>query len=135
MAFYQGTAMRLKIGTKEIFHEVDCEISASTEFKEVASKDTAFKIVTPGSQTYTISCNTSLLDNDGTTQEDLKGLADIWKAKTSHAVTFTTGVTGDVIFSGTVYVETFTASAANEEFATASYTLKGTGDLTIGVNA
>lgn len=135
MALYQGAVMRLTVDTKEIFHEVDASIEASTDFKEVASKDTSGKIVSAGSQSFTISCSTSLLDNDGSTQEDLYTLASKWKAKTSHAVTFTTGTTGDVIFSGTVYIESFSVSAVNEEYSTAEYTLRGTGDLTIAQNA
>ena len=131
MAYYEGATMRLTVDTKEIFHEVDASIEASTEFKEVASKDTTGKILSAGSQSFSISCSSSLLDNDGTTQEDLKTMADKWKAKTSHAVTFTTGTSGDVVFSGNVYIESFSVTATNEEYSTAEYTLRGTGDLTI----
>lgn len=131
MAFYEGAVMRIKLDTKEVLHEVDADIQASTDFKDVASKDTGGKISTPGAQSFTISCNTSLLDNDGTTQEDLFTMATKWKAKTKHAVTFTTGTSGDVIFSGDVYIESFSSGAVNEESSSASYTLRGTGELTI----
>ena len=131
MAFYEGVAMRLTVDTKEILHEVDVDIQATTDFKEVASKDTSGKIVSPGAQTFSLNCNTSILDNDGTTKEDLFTMATKWKAKSTHAVTFTTGASGDAVFSGTVYIESFSVSAVNEEQSSASYTLKGTGDLTI----
>lgn len=131
MAYYEGAVMRITIGTKEIFHEVDAELQFTNEFTEIASKDTNGKISTPGSQSFSLSCNASLIDNDGSVQEDLFTLASKAKAQTKHAFTFTTGATGDVVFSGEVYIESFTVGAVNEEKSTASYNLRGNGDLTI----
>lgn len=130
MALIQGLNMRIKVDTKEIFHEVDANLSMSTDFKEVASKDTAGKLVTPGAQSWSLSCN-ALLENDGTTKEDLKTLSDKWKAKSVHAVTFTTGTSGDVIYSGNAYIESVEVSSPNEEGVNVSYNLRGDGDLTI----
>lgn len=132
MAYYEGAVMRIKIGTKEIFHEVDAELSFTNEFKEIASKDTSGKISTPGSQSFSLSCNASLVDNDGSIQEDLFTITSKAKAQTLHDFTFTTGAVGDVVFSGSVYIEGFTVGAVNEEKSTASYTLRGSGDLVIG---
>lgn len=131
MAYYEGTTMRLTLGTKQIFHEVDADLNFSIDFKEIASKDTNGKISTPGSYSWSISCNMSLLDNDGTTKEDLFTLATKALAKGLHAITFSTNVTGDVIFSGNAYIEGFTTAAVNEEKSTASFTLRGDGDLTV----
>ena len=131
MAYYEGTTMRLTLGTKELFHEVDATLNFSLDFNEIASKDTNGKITTPGSYSWSIDCNMSLIDNDGTTQEDLHSLATKAIAKASHAITFSTNVTGDAIFSGNAYIEGFSVTAKKKKKATATFTLRGTGDLTV----
>jgi len=130
MALKEGVNMRITVDGKEIFHEVSADLSASTDFKEVASKDTSGKLSSPGSQSWSIPIE-ALYDNDGTTQEDLFSLATLWNAKTKVAVVLTTGVIGDVSFSGDAYIESFSTNATNEEFVTCSFTFRGDGDLTI----
>ena len=40
MAFdYNGSALRVKVDTKTILHEIDFSYSESTDFEELASKD------------------------------------------------------------------------------------------------
>jgi len=130
MALKEGVNMRITVDTKEIFHEVSADLSAATDFKEVASKDTSGKLVSPGAQSWNIPIE-ALYDNDGTTQEDLYTLATLWKAKTEVAVTLSTNVSGDVIFSGNAYIESFNTNATNEEYITCSFQFRGNGDLTI----
>lgn len=130
MALKEGVNMRIKVGGKEIFHEVSADLSATTDFKEVASKDTSGKLVSPGAQSWNIPIE-ALYDNDGSTQEDLFTLATLWKNKTEVAVTLSTNVVGDVIFSGNAYIDGFTTNATNEEFITVSFSFKGNGDLTV----
>ena len=131
MAYYEGAVMRIKLGTKDIYHEVDAELTFSNEFTEIASKDTPGKISTPGAQSFSLSCSASLIDNDGSVKEDLFSITSKAKSQELVAFTFTTGASGDVVFSGNVYIEGFTVGAVNEEKSTASYTLKGNGDLNI----
>lgn len=130
MALKEGVNMRITVGGKEIFHEVSADLSAATDFKEVASKDTSGKLSAPGAQSWNIPIE-ALYDNDGTTQEDLFTLATLWKDKTQVAVTLSTNVSGDVIFSGNAYIESFNTNATNEEYITCSFSFKGNGDLTI----
>ncbi len=130
MALKEGVNMRISVAGKEIFHEVSANLDATTDFKEVASKDTSGKLVSPGSQSWNIPIE-ALYDNDGTTQEDLYTLGVLWKNKTEVAVTLSTNVSGDVIYSGNAYIESFNTNATNEEYITCSFAFRGNGDLTI----
>ncbi|XRE42215.1 hypothetical protein ACIVBQ_000419 [Tenacibaculum discolor] len=131
MAFYEGSAVRIKIGTKEVFHETDATINASTEFKEIASKDTDGVEVTPGKQSFSMS-SSAYAANDATTQEDLKSIADAWKAKTLVDVSLADGVSGNIALTGKGYIESFSIKATTDEAVTFDYSIKGSGDLTIG---
>lgn len=134
MSFYSGTTMRIKIGAKTIFHETDASLSSSIDFKEVASKDSNGKVKTPGSQSWSLSCN-ALIGNDGTVQEDLKTLYDKHVAKTLVTVEFTTDATGDVVFSGSAYVGTFNVTATNDEEVKGDFSFEGSGALAIAIKA
>jgi len=130
MALKEGVNMRITVGGKEIFHEVSADLSFQTDFKEVASKDTSGKLVSPGSSSWNIPVE-ALYDNDGTTQEDLFTLSTLAINKTEVAVTLTTGVSGDVVYSGNAYIESFNTNATNDEYVTCSFSFKGNGDLTV----
>jgi len=131
MAFLGGTAMRFKVADKEIFHEAECEINGSTEFKEIATKDTVGTEVTPGTQSFTGSVS-GIVSIDTTVENALADLLALWKAKTLSTFTYTDGVSGHVVLSGSTYIENFTIGATTDESVTFSYSLKGSGELVIG---
>lgn len=130
MALTEGVNMRITVGGKEIMHEISADLSAQTDFKEVATKDTNGKLVSPGAQTWGIAIE-AMLDYDGTTQEDAYTMSEAWNAKTLVSVTLTTGTSGDAIYSGSAYIADFSTSAKNEEYVSYSFNFKGSGDLTI----
>ena len=130
MAFYQGKLMRITVEGNDIFHEADCTLNASTDFKDVATKDTVGTESTPGTQSWSVSVN-GFVATGAVAQNDLKMMADFWKAKTEVAITFSDDVTGSVIFSGNAYIESFSVGAPNDETVTMDYSLKGNGELTI----
>ena len=130
---YEGTTMRIKIGSKTIFHEVSATLTSSIDFKEVASKDTNGKLVTPGAQSWSMTANTLIANS--TTQEDLSSLYAAHSGKTAVTIEFTTDVSGDVVFSGSAYVESISIDATNEEVVTGDFSFKGDGDLTMGTVA
>ena len=134
MAFYEGKLMRLTIGGQDIFHEVDCTLTASTEFKDIATKDTTGTESTPGSQSWSVSVN-GYVATGATLQEDLASMAATWKAKSLVAITLSDDVSTSVIFSGNAYIESFTVGAPNDETVTMDYSLKGNGELTIAAVA
>lgn len=130
MALVEGINMRIEVAGKQIFHEVSAGLDAVTDFKETASKDTGGKKSTPGAQSWNIPIE-ALYENDGTVKEDPYTLGLIWKNKTLVAITLTTGVVGDVIYSGNAYIENFGLQAQNEEVVTYSWSFKGDGELNI----
>tara|TARA_R110002167_G_scaffold112367_1_gene284745 strand:- start:1820 stop:2224 length:405 start_codon:yes stop_codon:yes gene_type:complete len=134
MALKLGDNLRLSIDTKEIIHEVSAKLDFSREFKEVATKDTSGKLVSPGSYTWGMSIDAKW-DNDGTTQEDLAGISAMAIAGTTHALLLSNATSGDVTYAGTGYVADFNVDATNEDYVSVSFSLKGSGDLTQGVVA
>lgn len=132
MSFYQGKLMRITVAGKDIFHEVDCTLSASTDFKDIATKDTVGTESTPGAQSWNVSVNGFAATGAEVTQQDLAAMAALWKAQTLVAITLSDDVAGSVIFSGNAFIEGFSVGAPNDETVTMDYTLKGNGELTIG---
>jgi len=134
MAFQDGKLMRITVDGKDIFHEVSVSISGGTEFKDVATKDTTGTESTPGSKSWTASVE-GVASADVTTENDLKAMVDLWNAQTLSAVTVSDAITGNIEFSGNGYIENWSVDAANEESVTFSYSIKGSGALTVGTVA
>lgn len=135
MALYDGTTMRIKIGTKVLFHETNAKLNSTIPFKEVASKDTAGTLSTPGTQSWSISCSSLIANGDGSTQEDLATLYASHKAKTLVSIEFSTDVSGDVVFAGSAYIENYNVDSSNDEEVKGDFSFKGDGELTIAVVA
>lgn len=126
MAFdYKGSAMRVKLGTKTIMHEIDYSYGATTEFQDLASKDVA-NDVNPGKSTYSLSGNGYADNSTADAQEDIKALFDWQAAKTSKAFEITDGVSGNMSISGTAYLESIEMTGTLNEVVSYSFTLKVT---------
>lgn len=131
MAFQEGKLMRLEYGGKEVFHEVSVDLSGSTAFKDVATKDTDGTVSSPGSKSWSCACE-GIVSVDTTTNQTLATMIGFWNAQSLNAVNVTDNITGHTEFSGSAYVEGWNIKSQNEEFVTFSYTLKGDGPLTVG---
>jgi len=126
---YSGTTMRIKIGTKTIFHETGVSLDSNVDFKEATSKDITGALQVAGKHSWSVSLN-SLVANDGTTQEDIATLFGYHINGTQVAVEFSTFVTGDAKFSGNAYVSSFKIDAQNEDIVTGDFSFVGDGALT-----
>lgn len=136
MALLQGVNLRIKVGTKTLFHSVTASFSSQMDLKEVSSKDTNGKIKTPGSNSWSLSCNKLISANgDTTTQADAEELMGYHINKTLVDVEFTTGDSGEWILSGQAYISSFTINANNDEEVTGDFSFEGSGDLTLATNA
>jgi len=133
MAIYSGTIMRIKVGTKTIFHETKATFTTSRDFNELASKDINGKEVTPGSYSWSLTCD-NLIANS-TTQEDVATLDVQYQAKTLVDLEFSTDVSGDVVYTGKAYIDSYNIDATNEEGVTGSFSFKGSGDYSLGAVA
>ncbi len=134
MAFYEGSKMRLKIGTQEVFHETDATLSFNREFKEIASKDTDGVESSPGKKSWSVSSSAYAINTNGL-KKDLKAIADASNSGELVSVQFTDGKKGNIVFSGKAYIESYSVKATNDETVTFDYSLKGNGKLETGVNA
>ncbi|WP_418639656.1 phage tail tube protein [Winogradskyella sp.] len=134
MAYYEGSDMRIKIGTNNVFHETDATLNWSREFKEIASKDTDGVESSPGKKSWSLTSSAYVI-NTPDTQNDLKSIAEAGDLGTLVDVQFTDGKSGNLVFSGQAYIENFSVKATTDDTVTFDYSLKGNGSLTIGQNA
>lgn len=131
MGLIQGANMRIKKGTKTLFHETNATLDSTIDFKEVASKDTTGKIKTPGTQSWSASCE-KLISADadaGATEANVKELIDDHIAKTLIDFEFSSG-SGNIVLSGQAYISQFSISSTNDEEVTGSFSFEGSGALT-----
>jgi len=134
MAFdYKGSAMRIKLDTKTIMHEIDFSYGASTEFQELASKDVA-NDVNAGKSTYSLSGNGYADNSTAEAQQDVAALFAWEAAKTSKDFTIADGVSGNLSIAGTAYLESIEIQGTLNEVVTYSFTLKVT-TATVGATA
>ena len=135
MALDYNGDMRLKIGTKSVMHEVECSLSETTDFQEIASKDIEGTDYNPSTSTWSITANGFAANDGASTQADLKAIVDAYKAKLPVAIELTDGVTGNIAYSGSAYIESYSLKATNKEKVTFDYNLKGIGILAVNVTA
>lgn len=128
---YNGTNVRLSYDGKVLFHTTSCKLQISTKLEEIATKDTAGSVVTPGNYAWTVSAESLVADKPSasTTQVGAMDIVDLQLAKTPIDIEFTSGETGDWVYSGQVYVESADISAQVDQSMTGSFSFKGNGDL------
>lgn len=131
-----GTIIRLELAGEKIVHATSSNIDMSKELTELSSKDTGggdYTEQTPGKKSWSMSCE-GLYSYDDTISSDpradAEALYDAWESDTAVTVKWTTGVTGDVEFSGSAFVSNVSFTAPNADSATYSFQLTGTGALT-----
>ena len=134
MPFNKPDILRIQVDSNEIFHEVDFTLDATTDFEEIATKDSGGKQVTPGSQSWSASINT-VGSADVDTKETELEMTGYWLNKTLVTIDVTDAIVGNVKYSGSAYVENFSVSAGVEGTVDISYSLKGSGTLTIAAVA
>ena len=133
--FYKGKNLRFKFDGKTLFHATSCSLSVSTDVEEIATKDTAGKVVIPGSYAGTLSTDALLADkpNGSTTQVDAFDLMALQLANTQITWEFSTGASGDRIVSGTTYLTQTDLTAEEAGIGSGSFSFITTGDITLAV--
>ncbi|WP_435263457.1 phage tail tube protein [Tenacibaculum sp. nBUS_03] len=134
MAFYEGSVMRIEIGGKKILHEQDATLNVSSDFKEIASKDTNGVETSPGKKSWSLSSN-AYAANSPTTNNGIKDISEAWQSQALVDIKFTDGVGGNMVYQGQAYIESFSIKATTDEAVTFDYSLKGNGELTIALNS
>lgn len=128
---YNGKLLRFKFDEKKFLHATSCSLDFATKLEEIATKDTNGTISIPSNYTWSgsteaLMANLPLLDTTHVTFDDLlaKKLAG-----TEIDIAFSTDVTGDVIYTGKVYIENAKITANVGESVKVSISFKGNGDL------
>lgn len=127
-----GYLMKIYTGTTPGV-AITCQTEAALEMS-VNMTDTTCKDTEPGWESAkpsrkSWSMNGSLFFSfDGT--NGFSQLFGLFKDGTQVLVRFTTGVTGDKVYSGQAFVESLSASAGIDDTTTADFGFKGVGVLT-----
>jgi hypothetical protein len=135
--FYRGKNLRISLEGNTLFHATSCSLSIQSDVDEVATKDTAGKILIPGSYSGTISIENLLADLDAgnLTQVDQATLLGYQLNNTEISWEFSTGVSGDILISGTGFLTGSDLSAETEGIGSGSFSIQTTGDITLATVA
>jgi hypothetical protein len=131
----KGKNVRLILDGKKVYHATDCGISLTREMESLSSKDTNGAIQSPGAYSWsaTLSALVAEIDPVTSTHHSFK---DIWEKALDGSLCefqYTTSETGDMLFSGQVYITQADFSAPTTGAATGSFSFTGNGDLTLSV--
>jgi hypothetical protein len=129
---YNGTNVRISYEGKTLYHTTSCKLQISSTLEEIATKDTAGKVSTPGNYAWNVSSEALVADipSGSTTQLGAMDIVDLQLAKTELDIEFTSDVAGDWKYSGKVYVESADIDATVDQSMTGSFAFKGNGNLT-----
>ncbi|NBQ47721.1 MAG: hypothetical protein EBU33_04605 [Sphingobacteriia bacterium] len=123
---------------KKIANATSHSFDVSKDMIDVTSKDSAgAKEFIAGEYGYTLNVEAIFEDDAsvGATQQSFKDLAADLLAGTLLTIVISTNVTGDEKYTGSAFFTTLSLSAPNNDKATWTGTLQGSGALTIGTVA
>jgi len=145
---FNGTSLVVLIGTEVIGFATSCSLSLAIDAPDASTKQSlGWADEIGGQRSWSLTTDGLATVVPGTvatyvTTAELNALAI---ARTAVTVKFTTvdnstvggvtPVTGDVIYSGSAFIESVDMTADMENPVTYSVSFKGTGALTIGTNA
>jgi len=130
MALINGTNLVLKIGGVPILKATTASLEISVDMPDATTKDSAgWSEFLAGVRSWTVSSD-GLVDYAMGANVETDELVTMLIGRTTVAVTFTTGATGDAQLAGNAYVTSISQTADMESPAGFSVTLQGTGALT-----
>lgn len=133
MAKFNGTLLTITIGGTAIELNTSVSLTSNTTEVECTNKDSAgFKEFLPGTKDWSMA-GTSFVDYSATEGVD-EALA-AWTAGTSVTAVFTTGTVGDSNATGSAFFTNIEQTGELDGAAEWSFTLGGTGVLTLGTEA
>lgn len=136
-----GTSLVVLVGTEVVAHATSCTLSVSTDLPDATTKQSGgWAQEIAGLRSWTLTTD-GLATVEPTGTDFVVG--DIFSAlngRTSVTVKFTTvngstPIVGDLIWSGSAFVESLDITADMESPATYSASFTGTGQLTQATNA
>lgn len=143
--FVPGSLLRLTMddgaggSDSIIFHAQEGSINFSRETRDITTKDTGgggatgWTETTPGTKSVTLSCNGLTRYDNAANQANVIEIAALFDSgSTTVAWTWTTGVTGDPIYSGNGIIISFNETATNNQESTFDFQISGTSAVTFG---
>ncbi|HET8885235.1 MAG TPA: phage tail tube protein [Salinimicrobium sp.] len=125
--------LRLTLDDGSIFHATECSLTMTRELKERSTKDTDGIERSKGIKSWSASASAlAVYGSDGTGTNDFAALFNLYNDDTDTlvAVEFVQDETDAVYkFVGSAIIESLEMNAANEEDATASISLSGSGAM------
>ena len=145
---FNGTSLVVLIGTEVIGFATSCSLSLAIDAPDASTKQSlgwAEEIGGQRSWSLTTDGLATVVPGTVATYVSTTELANVAKDRVAVTVKFTTvdnstvggvtPVTGDVIYSGSAFIESVDMTADMENPVTYSVSFKGTGPLTIATNA
>ena len=128
-----GTKLRIFDDTVAVARATDCSIDLQMDTQSVSHKDSAggFASITPGEISGTATCSALYEEVAG----GLSGLYTKFVAGTAVTVKFTTGVTGDKVWSGSALITAWNLKGTHKEIANGTVTFTFNGAVAMGVVA
>lgn len=136
MAVYDGSDLRFTLDGKTVYHATSCSISMTRATKERATKDTTGTEMAKGIKSWSGSGDGLAVMalpagvTDSQAFEDLFDMYDDDDSANLVDVEFTlgpAGTTGDTYYKGKAIITQLDATSPNEEDATVSFSLTGSG--------
>jgi predicted secreted protein len=130
MALINGTNLVLKIGGVPILKATTASLEISVDMPDATTKDSAgWAEFFAGVRSWTVSSD-GLVDYASSANVETDELVTMLINRSTVAITFTTGASGDAQLAGNAYVTSISQTADMESPAGFSVTLQGTGALT-----
>ena len=136
MAVYNGSDLRFTLDGKTVYHATSCAISMSRALKERATKDTTGTEQAKGIKSWSGSGEglaVLSLPAGVTTSQAFKDLFTLYNDDSDALVDveFTIGGTGNDLYKGKAILTQLDITAPNEEDATASFSITGSGVIEV----
>lgn len=131
--FYKGKNLRIRVEGSTVFHATTCNLTITKEIESLSTKDTNGKIVIPGDYEGSLSTDCLVADKE-TAAVDVVDWTDLMQFLldgTKLTWDFSTGVVGDKIISGAMYINESNVTAENGTTSTGSFSFTTDGDITI----
>lgn len=123
-----GTLCKIEVGGTVIAYGTSNGVSFSHATRDASSKDSSgWKDGLEGQMSWTMSAECFFAEDASYGFEDLY---DVFIARNSVTVTYTTNVTGDQEYSGSAYITSLERTDGLEESTTFSVSFEGTGATT-----
>jgi len=142
---FNGTSLVVLIGSEVVAHSTSCSLSLNIDTPDASDKESggwAYEIAGQRSWSLTTDGLSTIVPGTTATYVSTGELMTLAAARTAVTVKFTTVtaggstvVTGDLVWSGSAFIESVDMTADMEAPVTYSVSFKGTGELTQGTNA